>query len=270
MEQSSFFVLAPTGTSRQATGTKQGTAAATVRTAMAPKKARVEFVDGVHCSHNLASGIVIVGTGLVSHDKRDCFKLKAGGTLEEQVRARPKFAALAAAAVGGDSAGESQQALRQHESPPSQAAAPQEQAQPAAGILFGGSRQPPSQRQYGPHALMPAKLESDLGVAWDFTTEEREQAKLAAEEQRKEEQRQRIEARREKERQREAVRKRARKESEPVREPCLCTRAGAIQLLNESQQQTRDGLKLAAAANEATQKIRGTLTAWLQKKSSPA
>ena len=65
-------------------------------------KSRVEVVDGVNCSHNLASDIVVVGSGLVGHDQRDCFKLKAGSTLEAQVRARPKFAALAAAAAGSN------------------------------------------------------------------------------------------------------------------------------------------------------------------------
>ena len=61
------------------------------------KKSRVEQVDGVHCSFNFASGLVIVGSGLASHDKRDSFKLKAGSTLEAQVRVRPRFKELAAA-----------------------------------------------------------------------------------------------------------------------------------------------------------------------------
>ena len=62
-------------------------------------KSRVEHVDGVHCSFNFASRLVIVGTGLVGHDQRDQFKLKSNSTLEAQVRARPKFMELAAAAA---------------------------------------------------------------------------------------------------------------------------------------------------------------------------
>ena len=57
-----------------------------------PPKSKIEHVDGVHCTFNTKSGIVVVGTGLVSNDKRDTFKLKAsGGSLAEQVRARPRF-----------------------------------------------------------------------------------------------------------------------------------------------------------------------------------
>ena len=104
--------------------------------AMAPKKSRVEWVDGVHCSHNFASGNVIVGTGLVGHDQRDCFRLKANGTLEEQVRARPKFAALASVAAGGAGAtGENDEKQDEKQGRPHQgAAAPQEQVQ-RVGVL---------------------------------------------------------------------------------------------------------------------------------------
>ena len=230
--------------------------------AVQSKKARVEWVDGVHCSHNFASGNVIVGTGLVGHDQRDCFKLKAHSTLEEQVRARPKFAALAAAAAGGGATGESDEQVAKQDSLLPGVAAPREQAQPA-GVLFGGERKAPSRQQWaGPHALMPHKLESELGVAWEFLTERREQAQRAAEEQRSAAQRELIEAKREKERQREISRKRAREASEPAREPCLCTPAGAAELLRESQQQTRDALQLAAGAIGTT---KGTLKGWLQR-----
>ena len=75
---------------------------------MAPKQRAVTGdVDGVPYRHNLASGIIVVGSGLVSNDKRDTFKLKAEGTIEAQLRARPKFKELAAAAAfcgGGNEA----------------------------------------------------------------------------------------------------------------------------------------------------------------------
>ena len=233
---------------------------------MAPKKARVEWVDGVHCSHNLASGLVIVGTGLVGHDQRDSFRLKAHSTLEEQVRARPKFAALAAAAAGGAATGvNDERRLPNQDSPLPGEAAPQEQAQ-RAKVLFGGERKAPSQLQWaGPHALMPHKLESDLGVAWEFMTERREQAQRAAEEWRSAAQRELTEATREKERQREISRKRARGASEPACEPCLCTPAGAAELLRQSHQQTHDAHQLAAEAIDTTKRLTGTLTTWLQR-----
>ena len=53
---------------------------------MPPKqKAVVGDVDGVPYSHNLSSGLVVVGSGLVSNDRRDTFKIKADSTLEAQV-----------------------------------------------------------------------------------------------------------------------------------------------------------------------------------------
>ena len=238
---------------------------------MAPKKSHVETVDGVRCSHNFATGNVIVGSGLVGHDERDCFKLKPGSTLEEQVPARPKFAALAAAAVAAAAGDRNGSKASRQESLCPGAAMPHEPAQPAT-VLFGTTRQLPSQ----PHsagtslAFAPRLLESNLGIAWEIKTEAQMQAERAAEEQRKAAQRERIEAQREKERQREAARKRAREASEPAREPCLCTPAGAAELLRESQQQTRDALKLAADATDMTKKLQGQLTMWLQKKSSPA
>ena len=68
------------------------------------KKSKVEWVDGVHCSFNLATGNVTVGSGLVGHDQRDCFKLKAGSSLATQVRARTKFKQLTAAAAAAAAA----------------------------------------------------------------------------------------------------------------------------------------------------------------------
>ena len=62
---------------------------------MAPKrKSVVEHVDGVHCSYNLASWMVAVGTGLVGNRERDNFKLSgecSTAALEEQDRKRPMF-----------------------------------------------------------------------------------------------------------------------------------------------------------------------------------
>ena len=236
---------------------------------MAPKKARVTMVGGVHCSHNVASGIVIVGSGLVGHDRRDCFKLKAvaGSTLEEQVLARPKFAALAAvASAAASSEKDGSEAPRHEEFPmPDAAATTHEQEQPTA-VLFGGSRQLPSQREsFALHALIPHRLESDLGVAWEFTTAEKRLAEHDSEEQRKAAQRERIEAQREKERLREAGRKRTREATEPACEPCLCTRAGAVELLHESQKQTRDVLEIARAAVDASRKAQSKLDEWVQR-----
>ena len=51
---------------------------------------------------NISSRLVVVGTGLVANAERDTFKLKVSPespSLEEQVRARPKFAMFAVAAA---------------------------------------------------------------------------------------------------------------------------------------------------------------------------
>lgn len=67
---------------------------------MPPKaKSLVELVDGVHCTYNIASRVVVVGTGLVTNAERDTFKLKVDASLADAVRARPKFALFAAAAA---------------------------------------------------------------------------------------------------------------------------------------------------------------------------
>eukprot|EP00966_Prymnesium_polylepis_P070513 1638650-Prymnesium_polylepis.1 len=63
------------------------------------KKAVVGDVDGVPYSHNLSSALVVVGSRLVSNNRRDTFKIKASSTLEVQVRARPKFKELASIAA---------------------------------------------------------------------------------------------------------------------------------------------------------------------------
>ena len=70
---------------------------------MAPKpKSIAKYVDGVHYILNISSRLVVVGTGLVANAERDTFKLKVSPespSLEEQVRARPKFAMFAVAAA---------------------------------------------------------------------------------------------------------------------------------------------------------------------------
>ena len=72
---------------------------------MAPKKkSDVGDVDGVPYILNIASKVIVLGTGLVSNDERDTFKLKATSSLEEQARARPTFKALAAAAAAAAAA----------------------------------------------------------------------------------------------------------------------------------------------------------------------
>ena len=130
-------------------------------------KSQVEVVDGINCSYNLASGIVVVGSGLVGHDRRDCFRLKAGRTLEAQVRARPRFAALAAAA-----AGEQPATTVADDSEISAAAAPppRRRATPAitqtTSVLFGNTRTLPSRQPVGAHnSFAPSLLENDLGRA---------------------------------------------------------------------------------------------------------
>ena len=69
---------------------------------MPPKKqtARVDHVDGVHYTLNLASNLVVVGTGVVSNHERDMFRWKTqpdSPSLAEQIRARPKWASILAA-----------------------------------------------------------------------------------------------------------------------------------------------------------------------------
>ena len=74
---------------------------------MPPKKPTsvTDYIDGVHYSHNLTSKMVTVGTGVVSNHERDTFRLKASPSLEDQVKSRPKWQALlAAAAAKGNSA----------------------------------------------------------------------------------------------------------------------------------------------------------------------
>ena len=70
---------------------------------MAPKpKSIADYVDGVQYILNISSRLVVVGTGLVANAERDTFKLKVSPespSLEEQVRARPKFAMFAVAAA---------------------------------------------------------------------------------------------------------------------------------------------------------------------------
>jgi len=180
------------------------------------KKSRVEHVDGVHCSLNIASGIVIVGSGIVSNDKRDSFKLKADSPLEDQVRARPKFKELVAAAAAAlqppaemqppePPAPEPQPESEPEALPPPAAADPQPPLSPkrfcwrhsklawakrqlkrrpaplplSESVLFGGARRAPSTSQRGgPRALAPRLLENDLGRAWGPGRKDGAQAQL--------------------------------------------------------------------------------------------
>ena len=97
---------------------------------MAPKaKSQVEHVDGVHCILNLASKVVVVGTGLVANAERDTFKLKASGTLADQVRARPKFALFAAAMAGAAAAIDDSSTAAEPQPPPPSSAAPSSSAE---------------------------------------------------------------------------------------------------------------------------------------------
>ena len=72
---------------------------------MPPKKAtsEVDYVDGVHYSLNLGSKMVCVGTGVVSNNERDTFRQKTTGadcpSLADQIRGRPKWQAILAAAA---------------------------------------------------------------------------------------------------------------------------------------------------------------------------
>ena len=93
------------------------------------KKSRVEYVESIHCSLNFATGKVIVGTGLVGHNDRDQFKLKSGSTLEAQVRARPKFKELLAAAAAAIAAQAEPQPPS--EPPPSELQPPSESQPPS-------------------------------------------------------------------------------------------------------------------------------------------
>ena len=190
---------------------------------MAPKKARVAWVDGVHCSHNFASGNVIVGTGLVSHDQRDCFRLKAHSTLEEQVRARPKFVALAAAAAAGGATGESLLPG---------VAAPREQAQPEE------PKEPTHQgRQLYRKRLTAEEELNAISAKNQKIDAERRAAKQAATERNAEERR--------------AAR---------MANPCLCTKEGASELLRQSRQQTDEAQQVAKKGMAA---LSMTLDAWL-------
>ena len=210
---------------------------------MPPKKSHVEIIDGVKCSHNFASGNVVVGSGLVGNDERDCFKLKAGSTLESQVRARPRFAQLAEYAASQSLPAEQTPAEQQ---PAVQPSAEQPTArQPDHSILLGGCRRP---APLPDSAALPLRhLESNLGVAWEtgrrsHAEADREEASRAA----REEYQKKLDAA-------QATRKRNREASEAERKPCLCTPGGAAVLLRESQEQTRKALNLLSAQSKLTE-----------------
>jgi len=216
-------------------------------------------VDGLHCSHNLASNVVVVGTGLVSHKERISFKLKVDTSLEAQVRAHPKFAALVAAAAAGP------KDLEVEVERPAQELDSEPRKDEPVGVLFAGTRRLPSRPPLGaPRALAPSKLENDLGVAWELQNE----AYAARKEEEREAERQRVAAQRELVEAQSAAREASRKRNREAREasePCLCTAAGAAELLRESQQQTRDALKLVQAQRLVTLHAQGKLTAWLKR-----
>jgi hypothetical protein len=238
---------------------------------MPPKpKAVVGNVDGVPYSHNLASGLVVVGSGLVPNDRRDTFKVKAGNTLELQVRARPKFKELAAAATAA--AGAAPPTVETQPSPegsapqaplsqPAQQPAMVQQATAVAAragagceagraleaaakksILFGGMRRQPTQVRNGDHgALRPALLESNLGIAWEpgrggRAEAEREKASRAAQAEYQKKLDAAIAARKE-------SAKRSREEpSRCCGGPCLCTPEGALEMLREERREWQTAL----------------------------
>ena len=112
-------------------------------------------VDGVPYSHNLASGIVVVGSGLVSNDKRDTFKLNVQGTLEAQLRSRPKFmelAAVAAAVCGASTSTEAMTAMPATEVAQQQPVAQQPVVQqPMAQLPAAQQPMAPSQQPMATH-----------------------------------------------------------------------------------------------------------------------
>ena len=72
---------------------------------MPPKKATAQTgtvtVDGVAVPYSVdpKSKLVVVGTGVVSNNARDTFRQKELPALEQQIKQRPKFAAILAAAL---------------------------------------------------------------------------------------------------------------------------------------------------------------------------
>ena len=74
---------------------------------MSPKKATdivTGYVDGVHYHHNRRTNLLVVGTGLMSNNERDVFRPRADAPLEQQMRARPKWKAMAEAAMAAEAA----------------------------------------------------------------------------------------------------------------------------------------------------------------------
>ena len=68
---------------------------------MPPKKptSEVDYVDGVHYSLNISSKMICVGTGVVSNSERDTFRQKASPSVAEQIRSRPRWPTILAAAA---------------------------------------------------------------------------------------------------------------------------------------------------------------------------
>ena len=243
-------------------------------------------VDNVPYRHDLVSGIVVVGSGLVSNNKRDTFKLKSGSTLEAQLRARPKFKDLAAAAVAaagaeeasGEAVGEAagkpagEAASQAPTRPATVAAAPvaeaakQATAQAAAAessVLLGGIRRQPAPVHRGGHrTFAPTLLESDLGVAWEpgcgrNAEAEREKASRAAQDEYDRKLGAAIAARK--------AAKRDREELSRCREgPCLCRPEGALDVLREERREWQTALDSAVkVAKGAT-----SLSRWLSQSSA--
>ena len=120
-----------------------------------------------------------------------------------------------------------------------------------SSVLLGGSRQ--AEPLPDSIALKLRRLESDLGSVWEigrsFPQAEAEREKLSREAH--QEYQRKLDAARE-------SRKRNREAREAESEPCLCTPGGAAVLLRESQEQTRQALKLV-------EQQQAKLTAWLRQ-----
>lgn len=127
-------------------------------------------IDGVPYSHNIATGIVVVGSGLVSNNKRDTFKLKAEGTLEAQLRSRPKFMELAAAVTVDHSGGieaEAEPATDTAMQPQAQQPTMQQQAMQHQQVAAQQpvAKQPMAQQRIGPHDEPTAQQAAQAAVA---------------------------------------------------------------------------------------------------------
>ena len=104
---------------------------------------------------NISSRLVVVGTGLVANAERDTFKLKVSPespSLEEQVRARPKFAMFAVAAAA------SSNTLH----PPSQPPQTSSSGQPSSDLPLQPPQPPQTSSSTGQSAPTPSHSLSRL------------------------------------------------------------------------------------------------------------